>query len=420
MLRLVYNVLFAIAFFLYIPKVLGMFFFRKHQVDTFLKKLGLKQQKILSHTKPVWIHAVSLGEIKAAYPLILQIAKEKKHDIVVSCVTKAGFEEALKYKPLIQDVFYLPFDFHLLVKPLVLKIDPSIFILVEGDIWPELVCCLKDKQIPTLIVNAKISQRSFKNYQIFFSYAKWVFSKIDKIYTQSKDYAHLFEKLSVQKDNLAITGNMKFDYPNERSGSVAIFDLKEKCNFSSSDKLIVLASTHPNEEKKLLASFQPVLKDNSNIKIIIVPRHAYRFDEVALLLESSKLTYSRFSSPKPTQILLVDQMGVLSKFYEIADLAIVGGSFEKIGGHNILEPLFYGVPTFFGPHMHKQQHLRRICLEEKLCRETTYEKVAQEAIEVISGQATYSRETIEKIFNSHRGVAERNWCFAKKLLNFSQ
>ncbi len=129
-----------------------------------LKKLGLKKQLLFPLNNTIWIHAVSLGEVKACYPLLVEIARTSNSQIALSCITQAGFEEASKYKPLLKEVVYLPFDFPWLVKDLIRMIDPSIFIMIEGDFWPELLSSLKDKRVPTMLVNGKVSQKSFKNY----------------------------------------------------------------------------------------------------------------------------------------------------------------------------------------------------------------------------------------------------------------
>jgi 3-deoxy-D-manno-octulosonic-acid transferase len=418
-MRVLYNILFVIAFFLYIPKLLGMCFFRTQHFSMLLKKLGLIRQLFFPLKNSIWIHAVSLGEVKASYPLLLEIAKTSNQPIAVSCVTQAGFEQACKYKPLVKEVVYLPFDFSWLVKSLIKMIDPSIFILVEGDFWPELLSLLKDRQVPVMLVNGKRSDKSFKNYLRYPIYTSWLFSKIDTFCVQSDQYKDLFNKLGLSV-NLFVTGNMKFEYPLHRSTSEEIEALKHMCGFKREDRLIVIASTHPHEELKLISCLKDLLEHDSRLKLILVPRHAYRFDEVATMLKRLALSFSRLSSPRSSQILLVDQMGVLCKFYEIASLAIVGGSFEKIGGHNILEPLFYGVPTLFGPHMHKQKTLKEIALNLGFGVESSYDNIAKDARQILDGCTGFSKENISKILNTHQGCAMKNWLFAKKLLNFSQ
>ncbi len=418
-MRVLYNILFFLAFFLYIPKLLGMCFFRRQHFSMLLKKLGLKKQLPLPLKNSIWIHAVSLGEVKACYPLLLEIAKTSNMPIALSCVTQAGFEQGSKYKPLVKEVVYLPFDFSLLVKHVIKMIDPSIFIMVEGDFWPELLSSLKDRQVPAMLVNGKVSHKSFKNYLRYPRYTFWLFSKIDTFCVQSEEYKHLFGKLGISK-NIFVTGNMKFEYPMHRSTGEEVVGLKQKCGFASGDRLIVIASTHPNEELKLISCLKELLEKDSFLKIILVPRHAYRFDEVGNILKKLALSYSRLSNPRSSQILLVDQMGVLCQFYEIALLAIVGGSFEKIGGHNILEPLFYGVPTLFGPYMHKQKTLRQIALNLGLAVESSYDKIAGDVLHILGDCTGFSKENISRIFNAHQGSAIKNWSFAKKLLNFSQ
>jgi 3-deoxy-D-manno-octulosonic-acid transferase len=417
MLRVVYNLAFSLAFFLYIPKILGMCFLRKNALSVLLYKLGLKQQVFSSHLqKTIWIHAVSLGEVKAAYPLILHISKNSPDKIILTCTTQAGMDQALQYKPWIEDALYLPFDFHLLVKKMISRINPSIFIMIEADLWPELLCCLKAKQVPTLLVNGKISEKSFKRYSSVLFYTHWLLKYIDVIAAQSHHYADLWVKLG-GADKVVVTGNMKFEYPMERSTLDQQMELKKRFCFSKEDKLIVIASTHPQEEEHLLNALETFIKNQPHNKIILVPRHVHRCEQIACMLEKKNYLFAKYSSPGPCQILLVDQMGVLLKFYEIAHVAIVGGSFENIGGHNILEPLFYGVPTFFGPFMHQQKQLRELCVKEGICQESSYETIAQDITQALHRESFQTQDYINKIFASHQGSAQKNWSLAKKLLN---
>lgn len=404
--------------FLYIPKLLGMYCFQKKSLKQILYRLGLFKQPLLGSTSStVWIHAVSLGEVRAAYPFLLALTKElPQATLALSCITEAGYRQALEYKHLLEHVFYLPFDFPYLMKRLVARLQPKLFVMVEGDIWPELLSSLKECGVQVMLINGKMSERSLKNYLMFPAYTRWVLSTIDTVCVQTQAHAEMFQSLKVAPQHLHVTGNMKCDYPLKRFSKEEQFNLKISCTFKAIDRLIVLASTHPGEELHLLSKIKSLLTES--VKCILVPRHIHRCDAIETLLCDLDLSYSRFSDPKPAQVLLVDAMGVLTRFYEIADLAIVGGSFENIGGHNILEPLFYGKPTLFGPYMHHQKELKRLVLDNHLGKQVCYESIHSVAQAILQSNQELDRVRIEEFFETHRGATERNLLFAKKLLNF--
>ena len=302
---------------------------KKISADRFqLPEINRKKGKLF------WVHAVSVGETKAAISLIRELQKRNpKAQIVLSCGTQTGLAEAKRTFADI-DCFRLPFDSTWLMKPLVKNLAPTHFFLVETDLWPNLLYFLKKNSVPCSLVSAKMSERSFKRYKLFPAFAKYQMSHFDHICLQSDEYRKCFAPF--YKGELFVTGNLKWD-------TIAI----EKKTRKNKKLTIALGSTHAGEEKLLLEAVKIL-----PAKIYVVPRHPERFLEVAEIVKEY-----------PNSVL-IDQMGKLCSYYAKSDIAIVGGSFlPGVGGHNIFEPLAYGTPVIFGPYMWSQKEMTKLALE---------------------------------------------------------
>ncbi|GAB5411798.1 MAG: 3-deoxy-D-manno-octulosonic acid transferase [Chlamydiales bacterium] len=302
---------------------------KKISVDRFqIPRIKRKKGKLF------WVHAVSVGETKAAIPLIRELQKRNpKAQIVLSCGTQTGLAEAKRAFADV-DCFRLPFDSTWLMKPLVKNLEPTHFFLVETDLWPNLLHFLKRSSVPCSLVSAKMSERSFKRYRLLPAFAKYQMSHFDHICLQSDEYRKCFAPF--YKGELFVTGNLKWD-------TIAI----EKSTRRNKKLTITLGSTHAGEEKLLLEALK-----NLPAKIYVLPRHPERFLEVAEIVKEYPNSQ------------LIDQMGVLYSFYAKSDIAIVGGSFlPGVGGHNIFEPLAFGTPVIFGPHMWGQKKMTKLALE---------------------------------------------------------
>lgn len=372
MIQVLYEFFYLLGFVFYIPKFLGMYFFKKKYKNNFFQRFKL--HKPHSFTDSIWIHAVSLGEVRASIPLIDQI---KKHlpfkKVILSTITEAGFEEGKKIAEL-DDLFYLPFDFFYLTSSLVKVKKPSVVIFIEGDLWPNFIFALKKGKIPFGIVSGKISKRSLNRYRYFPYLAEIFFSSFSFIFAQNDHYYQRFKMLGVDLSRLKITGNLKFDLQPLVLCEKEIKELKEKLNLKDSDFVIVLASTHKFEEELLLLELRDWMRENVNVKVLLVPRHPYRFLEVRQTLAKFGFefsVYSKMNQASSSQIILIDVVGFLNNFYQISDVAVVCGSFTPVGGHNILEPLFFNKPLLFGPYMETQKELRDLVKKEGVGIEVT-------------------------------------------------
>jgi len=297
----------------------------------------------------IWIHCVSVGEFRASIPLIdILIKKYPHHRILVTTTTPTG-SDALKqhYKKEVLNL-YFPFDLSFIVNRYLSKIKPDICILMETEIWPNLIHALKQNHIPSILINARMSEHSLEKYQKFASnLVNETLNNLSLIATQNQNSANRFIRLGAPKDRVINAGNIKFDL-NPQANTLTINALKK---ITKNRAVVTFASTHEGEELQIINSFLKY-QDKVNALLIIVPRHPERFNEVEKLVKDSNLTIARRSTLKSatnTHFLLGDSMGEMMSYFAISDIVFMGGSLNDTGGHNMLEPAALSKPIIFGP-----------------------------------------------------------------------
>jgi 3-deoxy-D-manno-octulosonic-acid transferase len=367
---MLYNLLLSLFALFYLPKLV----FRGQKVKDRLKM-------DFSATGVIWIHAVSLGETKAVAPLAKRL-KEKypSAPFLVTSMTKTGHEEAKRSMPFADHFAYLPFDLSWIIRPVVRRLCPKLVIISETDLWLNFLNAAKEVGAKVVLVNGKLSERTFCRYQRFPSFSKKLLFPIDLFCVQSKEYADRF--LSLGKRNVHVTGNTKFDFfPSSTPAS------------KIKSPTLVLGSTHEGEEALFLDVVKRVWEKEPELKVLLVPRHPERFEAVATLLKEKEIPFTRFSEGGAVKkVMLVDEMGVLTGLYQLADVAVVGGSFVKgVGGHNILEPMFFSVPTLFGPFMESQLQLVQLTEEFGSGLQLPIEKLEENILRSLTDEAFRER-----------------------------
>ncbi len=396
---------------------------RHHKyAHSFIKRWGKDFPRIEKNGRYlVWIHAVSLGETKVAATLIKKIKKEMANPlIVISSITETGHEEAVRTIFEADYCVYLPFDFSWVVKPIVNRIKPDLVVVCETDLWLNFLRCAKENKANVIVVNGKISEKSQQRLAKFKTFSNRLLTSIDFFCIQNGHYHKRFLKLGVPPSKMAITGNMKFDGIPPALEPMECDKFRKQLGFQHDDQVLVVGSTHDPEEKLILDILEKLQDKFPKLKTIIVPRHPERFTKAAELIEHYQIPYQRFTSldlKKEAKVLLVDVMGMLSKCYQIATVAIVGGSFtSKVGGHNILEPSWYGVPVLFGPHMFKQPELVELItqyhsglqVDEHTLAITLEELLLNPQKRAVQGQAGL------KMMEELKGVTLKTWEDVKK------
>ena len=290
----------------------------------------------------VWIHAASVGEVNAVKSLIIALLnKHVNKTFILSTMTNTGLESANQIHPkLITTLF--PLDFVFFMKRAFRMLNPELVILVETEFWPNMLNQAKLNNVPVIVVNGRISERTYPKYKRFSFFWKPLWKAVKSMSAQSEHDANRFNSLGFK--DVINNQNLKFSLQLPEFERVKT---RNKWNFSKNDFVIVFGSSRPGEEK-LLKEIIPILKKRiPNLKIIIVPRHLERISEVKEIFK--EFNYQLYTELKSNpDIIIVDEMGILTEAYAMSDLAIVGGSFFDFGGHNPLEPAFYGLPIIMG------------------------------------------------------------------------
>ncbi len=348
----IYSAILIIAAIMFSP-IIGLLFITIPKLRAgFKEKIGFYNKNNMQ--RPViWLHAVSVGETNAIEQLVFKIKEQfPNHSIAITTVTKTGQELAQKKFAQIADIItYFPYDFDFAVKNAIKSINPSIVIIAETEIWPNFSKELNKRNIPLLLVNGRISPNSYKNYKKFRFIFKNILKNYSSILMQTEQDKKRIIDIGADSSIVKVMGNLKFDIKPALDKD-KIKSLKK--SFCLKDnKLIIAGSTHKGEDEIILNSYKGLKESFFNdLKMLLAPRHPERLNQVKNLLSSSDFRYGLRSSKdtfEDNDIILVDTMGELSNLYSISDVAFIGGSFSRTGGHNPLEPAIYGIPTVSGP-----------------------------------------------------------------------
>ena len=306
----------------------------------------------------LWFHAVSVGEINLLRPLIAEIARRRPHwEVVVSTTTTTGLALARKTYPDLV-TFYVPLDFSWATRRAVARIRPTILALVELEVWPNLVSAAKGAGARVAIVNGRLSARSHRGYRRIRGLLGPTFGRLDRVAVQTDEYADRFADLGVPRGVIRVTGSIKYDGLETDRANPKTLELRRELGLNSADLVFVAGSTMEGEEEAAVAAYRRSRKAHPGLRLVIVPRHAERFDAVAGWLESIGERVVRRSRGEPSSmpgepppVVLLDTIGELGAAWGLADVAFVGGSlFPGRGGQNMIEPAAYGVSVLFGPH----------------------------------------------------------------------
>ena len=315
--------------------------------------------------KCIWIHAVSVGEINATKTIIAELKKRfEDFEIVISTTTDTGFERAAKLYADDFEVFYFPFDLSWVVRRAFNRLRPSFCILMELEVWPNFTKIAAGRDIPVVIVNGRLSTKSFRGYKKIKFITRKIFERITLVLAQTSEYAQRFEKLGCNPDKVVVTGSLKYDTAHIADKVDGADQLAEQLNLQ--DKLWVAGATGPDEEKIILETHKELRKqdDLAGLGLAIVPRKPERFSEVASLIKQNGFDLIRYSQIKESPgtvienntVILGDTMGNLRKFYSLASAIFVGRSLVPMGGSDMVEAAALGKCTIFGPYAFNFNH----------------------------------------------------------------
>lgn len=346
MMRLLYSVIYALVLPVIFP---GQY--KKRPAD--LRPLWLRQK--LGRLKPrtddtplLWVHAVSVGETATAATFINSFMKSHpEYRVVISTVTDTGRKVAIDRLGGRAEVIYLPFDLPVFIKSAIRALRPSVFVVMETEIWPNLFHCMSSSGVPVAMLNGRISKKSFNSYLKLKFALKPVLANVSAFSMQSPTYAERIIRMGAEPSRVRVDGNLKFDIKLDRKVIQWTRGL--------SGPIVVAGSTHRGEEELMAGVFKSILSRRA-VSLILAPRHPERTQEVEGVLRSHGLTCLKRSEiknsePSTADVVLVDTVGELTSIYSEADISIIGGSFIPHGGQNPLEPAYWGKPVICGPNM---------------------------------------------------------------------
>tara|TARA_B100001287_G_scaffold152645_1_gene128484 strand:- start:1665 stop:2951 length:1287 start_codon:yes stop_codon:yes gene_type:complete len=358
LMRLTYHtltyILLPFLIFFWLVKSLS----NKSYLDRITQRFGYGYPKLNSGS--IWIHAVSVGEVQASIPLVNELKHHyPQKDVIITTVTPTG---SLQVKNIFKGTVktsYIPFETNFAIKNFFNSINPSVALIMETELWPNLYRECGTRGIPLILVSARISAKSLVNYKRFLPLFRDTLSHGILIAAQSQIDADRFLALGASEDRTWIMGNIKFDFklPDE----ILTKAKNHRSKIFPRRQIWIAASTHDHEEEIILEAHKKISKKIENVLLILVPRHPERFVKISQILKEDKWKYSKKSDdhdiPESCQVLLIDTIGELLFFYACSDVAFVGGSLLPVGGHNLLEPAAIGLPIITGVHTFNQKEM---------------------------------------------------------------
>ncbi|HEV2969484.1 MAG TPA: 3-deoxy-D-manno-octulosonic acid transferase [Pirellulales bacterium] len=319
----------------------------------------------------IWFHAVSVGEVNLLATLLARIAARRPDcECLISTTTMTGYALARKKYPELT-VFYCPLDFTWAVRRAVARIRPTLLVLAELELWPNLVRLSHAAGVKVAIVNGRLSERSFRGYQFCRWLVRPLLERIDYIGAQNQEYAERFTALGARSQTVLVTGSIKFDGAETDRHNPATERLRALAGFALDDIVFLAGSTQDPEESLALAAFRELAPAHPRLQLVLVPRHPDRFAAVAALLDASGIAWQRCTdmdtAPRDpaARVLLIDAVGELGAWWGTADIGFVGGSLSNRGGQNMIEPAAYGVAVSFGPNTQNFRDIVAALLAER-------------------------------------------------------
>jgi len=379
----------------------------------------------------IWVHAVSVGETLAVVNLVAELhRKYPARKIFMSHVTLAGRGAGASRLPGIAGRFLLPLDWAANMRRVIGQIKPALLVIVETELWPNLLQVAREEGAGVLLVNGRISDRSFHRYRWIRFLMRKVLGNVNKICAQSEVDAERFRSLGAEPDRVVVTGNLKFDARPPELGDLAR-RLSKSLAASGRHPVLVAASTMAGEEKLLLPVWQELRERNPGALLILAPRHPARFEEVARILEQAgshfvqRTRLATDGDALASQIagmdtILLDTIGELAGVFELADVVFMGGSLVPTGGHNVLEPAYWAKPIVFGPHMHNFRDIAQLLLDRDAAVQVRdVDTLKVELSSLFNGPERRDQigKAARKVLDDQRGVTGRVLEIAEQCMN---
>ena len=400
---------------------LYLYYFCRSKTDgkygsNYKSRMGLRLPAIgRPGPKRVWVHALSVGEVLSSIPLIAELKRLRPGlEIVFSTSTETGMSIAVeRLQGLAVEFFFMPHDFPWIIGRLLARVNPSLFVLIETDFWPNLIWRLKRRGVPAALVNGRLSPRSHSGYSRLGGFAEVMFGGFGLIFAQTELDRSRFVSLGGLSDKVIAAGNLKFESSTARVPESEIVSIRAQIGLDPGRPVWVAGSTHEGEERMLLRIHRRLAALIPGLLLIIAPRKIKRGLEIAGLAGSLGFdcaVRSRGEKAVGMGVYILDTLGELSRVYAICDIAFLGGSFAEIGGHNPLEAVAQGKPACWGPHFFNFSEIERELLEAGCAMKVSSERELGDFLQETladAGRIAKMSEAAEKFAGSQRHTARR-------------
>jgi len=427
---ILYNILLWMAAMFAVPYYLAKMILTGKYRKSLGQKFGFISSDVISGMKGsprIWVHAVSVGEVTAAAPVIVSLRDIfPKACIVLSTSTETGQEMARRFVPAATSYIYYPLDIPFVVRKVIGLVKPDLFVPTETELWPNFIRTCKERGVRIVMINGRISPRSFRGYAMTRFFWKGILNAIEEMGVISDVDAQRVKTLGMPPSRVHILGNAKYDSLAAKVSPGLQVDIARRLNITAGEKVFVAGSTHEGEEKIILRVYRKLFTTYPDFKLIIIPRHVERGQEVSVLLKKEgfpdSITMTEILSGRVRlheRVIVIDVIGELFKVYSLATVVFCGGSLVPRGGQNILEPAAWGKVIFYGPHMEDFREEKAL-LEETGTGITirSGEELLEGILELMGNTETFTRrgEKGKEMIAANMGAAERYAELIKKYL----
>jgi len=415
-----YNVLLTIVFALAAPFLPFVWLLGPRYRDGFAERFAWYGKAVTSGLRdPIWVHAASVGEVRAAGALVRALkAEAPERSIVISTFTATGNRVA-RQSAIADTVIFFPLDFSWIASRAVKRIAPSLLLFVEMEIWPNLVRQAYRRGIPTILLSGRISAKALSRYTLARPFFRRVLAQYTALGMQSPEDAERMLKLGAPEKKVSVVGSLKFAVDDVVTGRESVIG-----STRPDRQILVAGSSHRGEELVLLRALQLSRSVIPRLMMVLAPRHPERFSEVEKLLQESSFSFERKTRLQPDQyfqkdVLLLDTVGELMEFFNVADVTFVGGSLVDAGGHNILEPARCRKPVLFGPYMQNFKAIAEGMKRKGGAIEVhSAEDVAQALVKLLGDPEARKRigQSAADFAASHQEALPKNLALARRYL----
>ena len=409
MLHFLYSLFFRLA----LPIVLLRLWWQGRQSPETRERWQQRLGYVKRSPEPViWVHAVSVGETIAAAPLVKTLLQRQPDiPILVTAMTATGSERARAMFGDTVRYAFSPYDTPGAVRRFIDRVNPRALVIMETEIWPNMIALSHARQVPVFLINARLSARSARGYTRVASLVRPLLDGVSWIAAQADEDARRFLCIGAHEGTVSVTGSIKFDV--EITPEIRVEAARTRDNLGSDRPVWIAASTHSGEDEEILDAHRRLLAIHPDALLIIVPRHPERFDAVAALIRQLNFRLARRSAGDPAddvQVYLGDTMGELLMLYGVSDIGFLGGSLIERGGHNPLEPAAWGIPVITGPHVFNFETIyRQLADDRAVSTVANADELASRLQELVADPVLAKRagDNALAVVDANRGALER-------------